>query len=99
MGEKQQWMRPEGAAPGWSCSPWREAHGGAGGLWELSLRRTCVEHLLEDGPCGTEPCQSSVWRAVACGKPTQDQFWKDGILLQGPHAGAGKRVTMKEWQL
>ena len=40
--------------PGQSCSPWREAHGGAGGLWELSLRRTCVEHLLEDGPCGTE---------------------------------------------
>jgi len=41
MGEKQQWMRPEGAAPGWSCSPWREACAGAGGLGELPPMGLC----------------------------------------------------------
>ena len=35
--------------------------------------------LLRDGPCGTEPYWSSSRGAAACGKPTLDQFGKDGI--------------------
>lgn len=40
---------------------------------------------LKDGLCGTDPCWISAWRTAACGMSTQDQFGKDGILLEGPH--------------
>jgi len=46
---------------------------------------TCVEQLLKDGPCGTELCWSSAGRTAACGKSTQDQFGRDGVLYKELH--------------
>ena len=71
------------------CSPWRAACSGARRLVLLPSVGTHVEQCLKGGPHGMEPCWSSAWRAAACGKPTQDQFGKDSIPWEGPHAGAG----------
>lgn len=64
----------------WSCSPWRAAQwgrrtGGAvicGDLYWSNL-------LLKGGPCSTDSCYSSSWRAASCGKSTCDQFRQDVI--------------------
>jgi len=50
---------------------------------ELPPVRTGVEQCLKGGHRGTEPCWSSAGRAAVCGKPTQDQFRKDGTLWEG----------------
>lgn len=40
--------------------------------------------LLKVGPCNTEPCWSSAWKAAACEKPTQKRF---DIYWERFHAG------------
>lgn len=67
--------------PGWSCSLWRGACGRVDGLGELLSMVTITGEIYS--------WRMTPWRAAAYGKPIQDQFRKDGILWEGPHAGAG----------
>jgi len=53
---------------------------------------------LKDGPRDTGPRWSSAWRTAAYGKPTQDQFGKEGILWEGLHMEDKQRVIIVEQQ-
>lgn len=83
----QWWLRPEGAtamdtpteATEQSCNLWGAVCSGVGGLRELHSWGAEPERR----PCGMELCWGGAKRAVARGKPTQDQFGKDNILWEG----------------
>ena len=57
-----------------------------------------LEQCLKGGTHVKEPCWSSAERAVDYGKPTQEQFGKDGIPWEGAHMEQGQRATVKERQ-
>ena len=50
---------------------------------------SCAGAALEGRQCGTELSWSGAQRAAAYGKPMWDQFKKDGMLGEGPHAHTG----------
>lgn len=73
---------------GQTCSPWRAAHCGEGGLGELLPLGTHVKQCLKYGPCGLllEKQQS---RSISLGRTTL--YGRDPMLKQG------KRETTEEW--
>lgn len=83
------------SSPGLSCSPWRAACRGAGGLRELPPVGNRVEQCLKGGLHGTELCWNSAGRAAACGKPMWDQTRKDAIPWEGPTQNRSREWSWK----
>ena len=71
------WEPPQEQAPGQSCSPWRGAPAGAGGLAGAAARGGAM--LEQFGPEGWAPWYGPIW----------EQFWKS-CSLWAAHAGPAR---------